>query len=141
MAAGVPECGAVHVRRVGATVSALRTRRRRANWLMTDSCVIDRPTGSMNWNPDTKRDEPTLERVYEGKCRLKQTTMYGASQTVGGHTYTVQQTELHIPYGSYDARVDDVATVTGYRYGFRVRGLINLTHATAQRLLVDAVTA
>ena len=64
-----------------------------------------------------------------------------ASQTVGGHTYTVQQTELHIPYGSYDAKVDDVATVTGYRYGFRVRGLINLTHATAQRLLVDAVTA
>ena len=122
-------------------MSALRTRRRRADWLMTDSCVIDRPTGSMNWNPDTKRDEPTLERVYEGKCRLKQATMYGASQTMGGHTYTVQQTELHIPYGSYDARVDDVATVTGYRYGFRVRGLINLTHATAQRLLVDAVTA
>lgn len=122
-------------------MSALRTRRRRADWLMTDTCVIDRPTGSMTWNPDTKRDEPTLERVYEGKCRLKQTTMYGASQTVGGHTYTVQQTELHIPYNSYDARVDDVATVTGYRYGFRVRGLINLTHATAQRLLVDAVTA
>lgn len=126
---------------MGAAVSVVRTRRRRANWLMTDMCVIDRPTGSMNWNPATKRDEPTMERVYEGKCRLKQTTMYGASQTVAGHTYTVQQTELHIPYGSYDARVDDVATVTGHRYGFRVRGLINLTHATAQRLLVDAVTA
>lgn len=122
-------------------MSALRTRRRRANWLMADTCVIDRPTGSMTWDPDKKYDVPTMERVYEGKCRLKQTTMYGASQTVGGHTYTVQQTELHIPYGSYDAKVDDVATVTGYRYGFRVRGLINLTHATAQRLLVDAVTA
>lgn len=108
---------------------------------MTDTCVIDRPTGSYVWDPDTKQDEPTVERVHEGKCRLKQTTMYGASQTVGGHTYTVQQTEVHLPYGSYDAKVDDVIRVTGYRYPFRVRGLINLTHATAQRLLVDAVTA
>lgn len=117
-------------------------RRRRAEWLMTDTCVIDRPTGSFNWNPDTGHDEPTVERVYEGKCRLRQQTMYGSDQTNGGHTYTVQQTELHIPWGAgYSPKINDVATVTGWRRPFRVRGLINQTHATAQRMLVDAVTA
>lgn len=123
-------------------MSRPRMRRRRAEWLMTDTCVIDRPTGSFNWNPDTGRDEPTVERVYEGKCRLRQQTMYGSDQTDGGHTYTVQQTELHIPWGaSYSPKINDVAAVTGWRYPFRVRGLINQTHATARRMLVDAVTA
>lgn len=117
-------------------------RRRRAEWLMTDTCVIDRPTGSFNWNPHTGHDEPTTERVYEGKCRLRQQTMYGSDQTDGGHTYTVQQTELHLPWGAgYSPKINDVATVTGWRYPFRVRGLINQTHATARRMLVDAVTA
>lgn len=123
-------------------MSRPRMRRRRAEWLMTDTCVIDRPTGSFNWNPDTGRDEPTVERVYEGKCRLRQQTMYGSDQTNGGHTYTVQQTELHIPWGAgYSPKINDVAAVTGWRYPFRVRGLINQTHATARRMLVDAVTA
>ncbi|WP_276780837.1 DUF6093 family protein [Actinomyces gerencseriae] len=117
-------------------------RRRRAEWLMTDTCVIDRPTGSYNWNPQTGHDEPTTERTYEGKCRLRQQTMYGSDQTNGGHTYTVQQTEVHIPWGSsYSPKINDVITVTGWRYPFRVRGLINQTHATARRMLVDAVTA
>lgn len=116
-------------------------RRRRASWLMTDTCVIDRPTGSYNWNPKTGHDEPALERVYEGKCRLRQQTSYGTAPTTGGHTYELQQTELHVPYGvSYEAAVGDVATVTGYRYPFRVRGLINQTHRTANRMLVDAET-
>jgi hypothetical protein len=110
--------------------------------MMTDACIIDRPTGSFNWDPDTGRDEPTVERVYEGKCRLRQQTMYGSDQTDGGHTYTVQQTELHIPWGSdYSPKINDVIAVTGWRYPFRVRGLINQTHATARRMLVDAVTA
>lgn len=123
-------------------MSRPRMRRRRAEWLMTDTCVIDRPLGSFNWNPDTGRDEPTVERVYEGKCRLRQQTAYGSDQTDGGHTYTVQQTELHLPWGaSYSPKINDVATVTGWRYPFRVRGLINQTHATARRMLVDAVTA
>ena len=123
-------------------MSRPRMRRRRAEWLMTDTCVISRPTGSFNWNPDTGRDEPTVERVYEGKCRLRQQTMYGSDQTNGGHTYTVQQTELHIPWGaSYSPKINDTIAVTGWRYPFRVRGLINQTHATARRMLVDAVTA
>lgn len=123
-------------------MSRPHVRRRRAEWLMVDTCVIDRPTGSFNWNPDTGRDEPTVERVYEGKCRLRQQTMYGSDQTNGGHTYTVQQTELHLPWGvTYSPKINDVATVTGWRYPFRVRGLINQTHATARRMLVDAVTA
>lgn len=123
-------------------MSRPRMRRRRAEWLMTDTCVIDRPTGNFNWNPDTGRDEPTVERVYEGKCRLRQQTMYGSDQTDGGHTYTVQQTELHLPWGaSYSPKINDVAAVTGWRYPFRVRGLISQTHATARRMLVDAVTA
>lgn len=116
-------------------------RRRRANWLMTDTCVIDRPTGAMTWNPNKKRDEPTVVRVYEGKCRLRQQTSYGTAPTTGGHTYELQQTELHVPYDTpYEAAVGDVATVTGYRYPFRVRSLINQTHRTANRMLVDAET-
>lgn len=123
-------------------MSRPHVRRRRAEWLMTDTCVIDRPTGSFNWNPQTGHDEPTTERVYEGRCRLRQQTMYGSDQTNGGHTYTVQQTEAHIPWGaSYSPKINDVITVTGWRYPLRVRGLINQTHATARRMLVDAVTA
>lgn len=108
---------------------------------MVDSCVIDRPERSMNWDPQAGHDEPTMSRVYEGKCRLRQQTSYGTAPTTGGHTYELQQTELHIPRGaSYEPHVGDVATVTGYAYPFRIRGLINQTHRTATRMLVDAET-
>ena len=84
-------------------------RRRRAEWLMVDTCVIDRPERSMNWNPQTGRDEPAMTRVYEGKCRLRQQTSYGTAPTTGGHTYELQQTELHIPRGAqYEPHVGDV---------------------------------
>lgn len=121
-------------------MAAVRHRRRRANWLMTESCVVDRPTGESEYDPQTHESKPKFERVYAGKCRLRQQTSYGVAPTDGGHTYEIQTTECHFPWRAFDAKINDVVTVTGWRYPFRIRGLINMTHATAMRTLVDAVT-
>ena len=56
---------------------------------MTDTCVIDRPTGSYNWNPQAGHDEPTTERVYEGMCASVCCTVYVCPPFVWSDPYIV----------------------------------------------------
>ncbi len=128
-------------------LSTLRRGRREAERLMTDTCVIRRPTGTITVDPDTGVATPEYTLVYEGKCKM-QTAGGIASQVVSasgdatnvGGNVPVWSLYLHLPMSAVDCRPGDLAQITSSvdpaLAGRRLR-LVNLqsekTHATARR--------
>lgn len=128
-------------------MSTLRRGRREAERLMTDTCVIRRPTGAIGVDPDTGVATPEYTLVYEGKCKL-QTAGGIASQVVSasgdatnvGGNVPVWSLYLHLPMSAVDCRPGDLAQITSSvdpaLVGRRLR-FVNLqsekTHATARR--------
>lgn len=125
---------------------------------MVDDCVIRRPSTSSEFNSDPAvldyvSAPPTT--VYGGtgrhaddKCRIHGYQPQESTPDSGQHVFTVQRYFISIPIGKGPVAVNDVIEITGALLDaanvgrkFRIASLFNKTFATAQRLMVDEVTA
>lgn len=125
---------------------AIKLGRSAAERGMVDTCTIARG-GVSTFNPATGAyDAGAGSTVYTGKCRLQSGRTQAANPEAGGAVFTVERLELQLPFGTV-FMVGDVATYTasplnpalvGNKY--RVTGLGEKTHGTAQRLTVEVVS-
>lgn len=131
------------------------TRRRRAEALMIDRCIVTRAAGDKDeltgaypqvqvypdpqW-PDTHRHKagPAKSQTYEA---------YEQTPESAGHSSTVQRYRADFPVGAFQPEVGDVIEWTRCpldpaREGVkeRITAPFNKTLATAQRVFVDRVT-
>lgn len=125
---------------------ALKRGRRLDQQIMTDECVITRATGEYEMNPDTGINEPVVEQVYIGQCRLQSAPETGRNIESGDHSYAAEYPRLIIPHDA-EVRTGDEATITStdtetIGAGSRMR-LIDVnrgTHRTSQRWNVEVYT-
>lgn len=130
-------------------VEAVRAGRIAAEALMVDACTIRAPATFGAMDPDTGLRVETAGAVrYSGRCKVQTYEPHEETPQSGQHLYTVQRYAIHIPAEAAAVQVNDEVTITaavldsalvGRRY--RVAGLLHKSMATAQRLLVDEVTA
>lgn len=131
-------------------VTAVHRGRRLAETLMVDSCTITGPstrTGPVDPETGLRELVPGPQR-YAGKCKVQTYEAHESTPQSGEHYYTVQRYYVHVPVGAGPVFVNDEVSVdslvldpsTAVRK-FRVAGLLHKSHATAQRLLVDEITA
>lgn len=106
---------------------------------MTTRVVINRP-GPPGPGADG-RYGPTLTTVYAGGARIRTQQPYESNPEAAGHTATVQRYEVHIPATAPRCMVGDQITVVDTGRRFTVAGPHETDFATAQRLLVDEVSA
>jgi hypothetical protein len=107
--------------------------------------VVSRGGGDAVFNPVTGEYDTGGETVYAGKCRLQNVRAQASNPEAGGGVFTVERVELQVPFGT-EFQVGDIAVFTasenpalvGNKY--RVTGLGEKTHATAQRFNVEVVT-
>lgn len=112
---------------------------------MMDACTISRGTEPV-FNPMTGLYDTSGAQVYSGKCRLQASRTQAANPEAGGAVFTVESLELQLPFGTA-YQVGDIATYTASTLNpalvgnvYRVTGLSEKTHGTAQRLSVEVVT-
>jgi len=117
--------------------------RAEAESLMLDSCTIVRP-GDPVTDPNTGVVTPGGSTVYTGKVKIQTYEAQESNPEAGGATFTVQRYALHIPVGSYQPAVGDVASITTAALdpnmvgrSYRVTALLHKTLATAYRLGVE----
>lgn len=117
---------------------------------MVDECTIRRTIGPPGpLDPDTGERAPApTEVVYTGKCKVQTYEPHESKPESGDHVFTVQRYSLHIPATAAQIAVDDRAQITASELDpnlvgrtYRISGLLHKSMATAQRLLVDEVTA
>lgn len=126
-------------------VDAVLAGREAAESIMLDVCTINRPG-----EPFTDDDGVVitlLVEVYAGRCKVQSATAQAASPVAGGHGFTVERLQLHIP-ALTACRVDDTATITSSALDpslvgltFRLVELARGSHRTAARWNVELVTA
>lgn len=126
--------------------------RRRAESLMTDTCTTVRPVAptSLELDPVTLLPVTTAPTaIYVGPCRIRirRVAASGGASSVGPDNPSVLDSAMSVPYSAPLHDVNDIVTLTasleqpgmvGLR--FRVTGILPNTQATAQRLMVEAVT-
>ena len=136
-------------------VELLRDGRREAEALMVDTCTITRPDPNAPGDPITGAGrghvtvypDPTWPDDHpwkRGKCKVQASGAQERTPEAGGHTYTVQRYEVHLPVGAYAPHVgDDVEITTALldphlagRH-LRVSALLHKSLATAYRLAVS----
>jgi len=125
-------------------MAVVRAGRAAAERLMTDRCVIRRPTGETETDPDTLEVVPVYDVVYDGVCKMQTYEAHEATPDVAGATQVVQRSTLHLPVGSYRTAPGDVALMTAAvdplleGKAFRlVQEYPVKSHATAYRVFVD----
>lgn len=117
-----------------------------AEELMRDTCTAARPTGGFVTDPETGVDTPASESVYAGRCKVQTTVAQAASPDAGGHQFTVENLQLHLPV-SAELRTGDQVTITEswdpqlVGLVFRLVELARGTYRTADRWNVELVTA
>lgn len=128
-------------------VAALKAGRLAAQATHTDRIKIYRP-GLEVTDPETGEVIPGELLVWEGKGKIQAQGASVNTPAAGGHQFTVESMTLHIPVGAGPVGVNDSVKVLSAplnpeRVGhiFRIIGLLEKTHATAQRLKVERVTA
>lgn len=126
-------------------VDAVFSGRVEAEAIMLDACVIVRP-GEPVTDADGVVVTP-IEDVYAGRCKVQSATAQAASPVAGGHGFTVERLQLHIP-ALTACRVDDTATITASALDpslvgltFRLVELARGSQRTASRWNVELVTA
>jgi hypothetical protein len=119
-----------------------RRGRRKAESLMQDSCVIERPGDAQT--VDGVVTVP-MTAVYTGKCKLQSQRPWPSNPDAGEHSWTLVPLELHLPVSASGVQPDDRVTITasvdGLNVGrkLRVRAGDRKTFQTALRYLVEEV--
>jgi len=122
---------------------------------MLDTCTIVRPgepvtdsnTGVVTTPPVVVYPDPLWPDNHpwkHGPCKVQTYDAQESNPEAGGATFTVQRYTLHIPVGSYQPAIGDVATIVTSATdsnivdrSYRVTGLLHKTLATAYRLGVE----
>lgn len=122
--------------------------RRAAEALMVDACTIRVRTGVSTQNETTGQVTRTASILYTGPCRVQQAQAQPQQHDAGERTTTVQPSIVSIPATASAVPVGAVVTVDSSVLSaalvgrtFRVTGSHHKSHATAQRLQVEEVTA
>jgi len=112
---------------------------------MFDKAMFSRVTGTQTVG---NKDVPVLTAVGTTKAYVQTYEAFEQTPEAGGHVYTKQRYKVHVPIGFGPVRVGDICTIIAATFDvelkgrtYRVAGLLHKTQATAQRLLVDEVTA
>jgi hypothetical protein len=122
---------------VSATSVTLRGQQR-AEEMMTDAVVIDRPSGS-TVDPDTGFLTPAYTTVYTGKGKAQQAAPAGQPTVVGEAAVFEGQLTLHLPVSVTGPRPDDRVRFTAssdpdlLNRTFHLRGPVHKTYLTARR--------
>jgi hypothetical protein len=120
-----------------------------AERLMVDACLIRRRTGEST-DPDSGVITPTYSTVYEGKCRVQQSTgSSSATEEDAGEAHQLMvRFEVQIPMSVVGVQADDEVLITASVHDpdlvdreFLVRGLAHKTHAVMRRLQVQEATS
>lgn len=126
-------------------VEVLLRGRAAAESQMTDACIISRP-GEPFTDPDGIVVTPLVE-VYSGKCKVQTTVAQAKSPVAGGHVFTVENLQLHLPV-STSLNTGDTAIITSSLLDptligltFRLVELARGSQRTAARWNVELVTA
>lgn len=116
-----------------------------AEAIMYDSCVVSRP-GEPFTDDDGIVTTPIIE-VYAGKCKVQTTVAQAASPVAGGHAFTIENLQLHLPVAT-SLSTGDTATITSSLLDptlvdltFRLVELARGSQRTAARWNVELVTA
>lgn len=116
-----------------------------AEAIMYDTCITSRP-GEPFTDADGIVITPLVE-VYAGKCKVQTTVAQAASPVAGGHVFTVENLQLHVPVMT-SLNTGDTATVTASLLDpslvgltFRLVELARGSQRTAARWNVELVTA
>ena len=131
----------------GDITAALLDLRVQAESLMFDECDISAP-GAQVTDPETGEVTNTATPVYLGKCKFQQTQSQAANPQAGGHQFTVQGTQLHLPVSVGPVAVGQVVRCTNSKFNpalvgnvYRVVEIFEKSMSTAQRLRVEEVTS
>lgn len=116
-----------------------------AKSLMFETCVVSRP-GVPFTDPEGIVTTPLIQ-VYSGPCKIQATVAQAASPIAGGHAYTVERLQVHLPVGPALVTGDTVL-ITGSQLDetnvglvFRIVELARGSQRTAARWNVELVTA
>lgn len=124
--------------------------RQEAEALMTDRCVVRRPTGETALD-ENYREVPVFDVVYHpdtephrGRCKVQHGTTQQSTPESAGATVTVLAVRADFPVGAFKALPGDVVTLIEsadpLMAGLSVR-LVEpaptKTHATAYRVFAD----
>lgn len=127
--------------------AALKAGRQAAAATFTDTVKIERSTGNQVTDPITGVVTDEVVTVYEGPGKIQITGAAVTETASAGHQFTMESMNLHLPVGTDPIQVDDSGKITGSKYNasrigqqFRISGLMEKTHATAQRLKVVRLT-
>lgn len=118
-----------------------RQRRRRARLLAQDECLVERVTGEEVID-DEGRITVVRTTVYEGPCRVRTYQPYETVRESAGASVVEQRYSVHVPVTAGPFRPGDLVTIVGGQSlavgsRYRIAGIHEETHQTAQRLLVD----
>lgn len=118
-----------------------RSRRRRAVKLMAAHLEITRADTSQR---DPITGESRRAAIYDGPGKIQTYEPHETAHQVGGGTVVTQRYAVHVPVSAGPFEIGDLVYVVEsptmpHAVGdvFRVAGLHEETHQTAQRLLVD----
>lgn len=96
----------------------LRRGRRWAEQLMTDRCVVRRPTGKYVTDPVTLKDVPELEVVYhpdaephKGRMKVQAYEAFEQERESAGLTQIINRVRVDFPVGSAHFMPNDIVTV------------------------------
>ncbi|MGP9490055.1 DUF6093 family protein [Glutamicibacter sp. AOP5-A2-7] len=95
----------------GLAEAAIREGRIAAESLMVDACVVERDTGQTTTDPVTGKVVKVFETTYTGKCKVQGRSAVAVEPSAGGHVFTVEQLQVHLPV-SAQSMLDDRVTVT-----------------------------
>lgn len=111
-----------------------------AEALMTDACTVERGSGTPVLNETTGAYATTDDTVYSGKCRVQTRTAMAAERDAGDRFLIVGRVIITLPVTETGFVTNDLVTITdagdpqliGAKY--RVRSVVDKSHATARRL-------
>lgn len=78
---------------------------------MVDACTSRRQTGT-TYDDDTGHTVPTWTALYEGPCRLKETTATVRRSDVGEADVVLVQPQVHLPMDAALLQAGDEITIT-----------------------------
>ena len=121
-------------------LAALESGRRAAEALMTAKVRITRQSGEV----DELTGLAAQVTVYEGRAKVQTYEPYESERTVAGATVVTQRYQVHVPVTAGLFEVGDLIEIVEsprmpHLVGdvFRLAGLHEKSHQTAQRLLTD----